>query len=144
MRKRRVFTTRSNCVSGGDKPSNRPGTLKQFAIAHENGQNMRKRRVFTTHSNHIPRVTNRRNRPGTLKLSQENSQNMRKLRVLTTRSNRVSGVHKPSKSPRNPNTVCYSPQIMPTYEKTTSFHDAQIVTGGHKPSKSAQNAKPMC
>jgi hypothetical protein len=80
---------------------------------------MRKRRVFTT-LKLLPGVTNRRNRPRT----QNPCASPRKRPVLTTRSNRVSWVHKPSKSPRNPNTMCYSPRIMPQYAKTTSFHDA--------------------
>jgi hypothetical protein len=97
------------------------------------------------HSNRIPGVTNRRNWPGTLNLSQENGQNIRNQRVLMTRSNRVSGGHKPSKSARNPKTMCYSPQIMPKNAKAANFDEAlKSCIGGHKPKKSARNVKTVC
>jgi hypothetical protein len=123
MRKRRVFTMRSNCVLGVTNRRNRLGTLKHCAIAHKNGQNMRKRRVFTMHSNRILGVTNRGNRPGTLKLSKENGQNMRKRRVLMMRSNLVLGVTTRQNWPGTLK-LCASPQIMPKYAKITSFDDA--------------------
>ena len=101
MRKRRVFMKRSNCVSGVTNCRNRPGTLKQCAMAHENDQNMRKRRVLTTRSNRVSGVTG----PSILAWETKtvcysrNGQTMRKRPVLTTRSTRVPGVTKSGNRP---------------------------------------------
>jgi hypothetical protein len=93
MRKRRVFTTRSNRVLGIMGPSISARNPKTMCYSPQKRPKYAKTVSFDGHpANRIPRVMKSGNPSETLKLcaiAHRNGQNMRKLRVSTTPSNRV-------------------------------------------------------